>query len=57
MAEPTQGELLHARVLQTMQTLLINREDMQGVTVKTMNEIAREAAGTAKRHFENSKST
>ena len=55
MAEPSEGELLHARVLQTMQTLLIHREDMQGVTVKTMNEIARDAAGAAKRHLENSR--
>ena len=56
MADPTEGELLHARVLQTMQTLLINRQDMQDVTVKTMNEIARDAARAAKRHLENSSS-
>lgn len=55
MAEPTEGELLHARVYQTMQTILIRREDMQDATVKTMNEIAKEAAAIAKLHFENAK--
>jgi hypothetical protein len=44
MAEPTEGEIMHMKVLEHMRRQLVQREDMQSVTVKTINEIAKEAA-------------
>lgn len=52
MAEPTQGELLHCAVFMRMRTYLLDVPELNSVSVKTVNQIAKEAAGTAKRLLE-----
>lgn len=56
MARPTAGEQIHGKVFTYMRSHLVGRDDMQNATAKTINEIAREAAGMAKRHLENADS-